>query len=444
MTRFPTSLFLVLIVSSVHAETAVKRERIGKPFVRMPVHTERFFPRSVDDHANLYAGAGHDWSGVGRSIQGNYQHVTTDCSKWGTRISKTYAVTVGHNVAPGSHRLLFDRDDHNGKFDTPEMPSILQYHLRTNGISSDDLFDFALIRLDGTNWFATSVHASYPIYVHDFGSNSNNNVGENPNARDVVFLGIGSDGTSTSCRDPYHQKVARSRLVRLANDTGRNAVAIYSHAAINGTAESGEDHGMPVHNDSGSPWFYIHPQAGPSLVALSRRGYGTTQQIPTTFVQERKQSQVGLYKDDIVQELDSIQIAVPVQDREHVIFVTDTIGDLDGDHALTANDITILTREIYARVHRSPVIVRPKNWALDQNGDGVINDTDTTAWCNTFGTTIGDATLDGVVNFNDQTVVSASIANGGSGYGWGDGDFNGDGLVNQTDQDLLDQYFQGN
>ena len=119
---------------------------------------------------------------------------------------------------------------------------------------------------------------------------------------------------------------------------------------------------------------------------------------------------------------------MPVQDREHVIFVTDTIGDLDGDYALTANDITILTREIHARVHRSPVIVRPKNGALDQNGDGVINDTDTTAWCNTFGTTIGDATLDGVVNFNDQTVVSASISNGGLGYGWGDGDFNGDGL----------------
>ena len=332
-----------------------------------------------------------------------------------------------------------------------EIPAFSEFLIRKNGLEAGVKEDFALMRLDGIPWSTTGQHASYPIYVHDFGNHPSNNIGENPNAREVLFVGIGSDGSQppggSLCRDPFHQKVAKTRLVRNGSDPAeRNVESIFAGQNLaGGTLASGDDHGVPRDNDSGSPHFYVHPQAGLAIAALSREGLGAGVPLNTgAALTDHEQTQAGLYKDDILAAVATWQSGVPVQDREHVIFVTDTIGDLDGDHALTASDITILTREIYARVHRSPVIVRPKNWALDQNGDGVINDTDTTAWCNTFGTTIGDATLDGVVNFNDQTVVSASISNGGSGYGWVDGDFNGDGLVNQTDQALLDQYFQGN
>ena len=151
---------------------------------------------------------------------------------------------------------------------------------------------------------------------------------------------------------------------------------------------------------------------------------------------------VGGYQAEILAAVATHNAGVPFLDQEHVAFVRFGTGgtiiswDFNGNGLMDDEDITWLTREAYRRLTRDPAY----NWAYDQDADGDIDTDDVTAWCNTFGTTIGDATLDGVVDFNDQTVVSASIANGGSGYGWGDGDFSGDGLVNQTDQDLLDQY----
>ena len=208
-----------LLPSPVLAETAVKRELVGIPFTRMPKYTERFFPRTAQEQATIYAGGSYDFSGVGRAVQGNFQNISDMCSTWGTRISGSLALTIGHHVPTGSgDRLLFVRDDHNGANGFPEIPAVVEFLIRQNGISSTNIPDFALMRLDGVPWSTTAMHASYPIYVHDFGSHPSNNLGENPNAREVIFVGIGSDGTQppggTSCRDPYHQKVAKTRLVR--------------------------------------------------------------------------------------------------------------------------------------------------------------------------------------------------------------------------------------
>ena len=99
--RFNVLLMLVFLPSVALAETAVKRELSSGTFVRKPKHTERFFPRTAQEQVTVYAGASHDFSGVGRAIKNNFQNIDNMCSTWGARISMSLAVTVGHHVPAG-------------------------------------------------------------------------------------------------------------------------------------------------------------------------------------------------------------------------------------------------------------------------------------------------------------------------------------------------------
>ena len=98
-----------------------------------------------------------------------------------------------------------------------------------------------------------------------------------------------------------------------------------------------------------------------------------------------------------------------------------TPGDFDGDGALTAADIDLLSADI-----RTP----SGNAMFDVNGDSAVNDADRSTWVNELKKTyIGDANLDGQFDSGDFVVVFTAgeyedaVAGNST---WAEGDWNGD------------------
>ncbi|QDU72515.1 trypsin-like serine protease [Mucisphaera calidilacus] len=94
-------------------------------------------------------------------------------------------------------------------------------------------------------------------------------------------------------------------------------------------------------------------------------------------------------------------------------------GDVDGDGALTAADIDLITAGFGSS---DPIL------DLDQNGSVGASDID--AWLALAGSKRGDANLDTAVDLLDLSILAAHFDSTGT---WADGDFNGD-----TSIDLLD------
>ena len=94
------------------------------------------------------------------------------------------------------------------------------------------------------------------------------------------------------------------------------------------------------------------------------------------------------------------------------------LGDFDADSMLTAIDIDLLSAEVSSESN---------SVACDVNSDGLVDGLDRTTWIQELaGTQLGDADLNGSVDFADFLALSNSF--GGDG-GWAAGDFDGNGSV---------------
>lgn len=97
---------------------------------------------------------------------------------------------------------------------------------------------------------------------------------------------------------------------------------------------------------------------------------------------------------------------------ELLVFVQ---ADFDDDEQLTAADIDLLNRQIANGTNRT---------RFDLTEDSVVDEADLQRWLKDFaGTSLGDANVDGLVNFQDFLALSGNF---NSPAGWATGDFNGD------------------
>lgn len=105
-------------------------------------------------------------------------------------------------------------------------------------------------------------------------------------------------------------------------------------------------------------------------------------------------------------------------------------GDFDIDGVLTAIDIDLLSAEIRAGSNTA---------AFDLTADSIVDDLDRTKWVVELARTLlGDADLDGSVQFSDFLALSRGF---GAEGGWADGDFDGNGQVQFPDFLILTNNF---
>lgn len=107
-------------------------------------------------------------------------------------------------------------------------------------------------------------------------------------------------------------------------------------------------------------------------------------------------------------------------------------GDFDGDGALTASDINVLSAE---------VLKPAPNPEFDLDGDGSVTAADRQTWVTSVefaDTFFGDADLNGEVDFGDFVALSNSFGQSG---GWAEGNFDGLGNVDFSDFVLLSNNF---
>jgi len=97
------------------------------------------------------------------------------------------------------------------------------------------------------------------------------------------------------------------------------------------------------------------------------------------------------------------------------------VGDLDGNEIINVADIDLLATHIRG----------DKDVAFDLNGDGELDLNDQSTLIEEYlGTQLGDANLDGTIDFADFLALSASFGQSG---GWTDGDFDASGDVQFPD-----------
>ena len=103
-------------------------------------------------------------------------------------------------------------------------------------------------------------------------------------------------------------------------------------------------------------------------------------------------------------------------------------GDVSGDGRLNEDDIDLLSRTVAARI---------QDRRFDMNDDQTIDQRDRDEWVERiFGTSYGDANLDGVFDSADlvhvQRLGEFKDATGGNST-WSEGDWNGDGEFDTSD-----------
>jgi len=129
--------------------------------------------------------------------------------------------------------------------------------------------------------------------------------------------------------------------------------------------------------------------------------------------------------------------SIPIDPADYgLTFQPTRKGDFDANGQLDASDISGL-QAVVGKLH-----VDGRGWIsrstplgrFDLVKDRFLNDKDIAAWLLQTGTLVGDANVDGIVDFADFLPLSDGF--GGRG-GWGDGDFDGDGLLAFADFLLL-------
>jgi len=108
-------------------------------------------------------------------------------------------------------------------------------------------------------------------------------------------------------------------------------------------------------------------------------------------------------------------------------------GDFDGDKEVDASDIDMLAAEIRGAANTQ---------TYDLTGDGLIDLADLDKLvCDILGTQYGDANLNGIVDFDDFTLMASSF---GQAASWQNGDFDGNGMNNLADFGLLNYNYGKN
>jgi hypothetical protein len=103
-------------------------------------------------------------------------------------------------------------------------------------------------------------------------------------------------------------------------------------------------------------------------------------------------------------------------------------GDFNADSVLSAEDIDLLSAEIFSPEPRL---------RFDLNDDGIVDQDDRSVWVSDLKQTFfGDADLDGQVNAADLNNLALSWQ-ASDATSWAQGDFDGDGNVNATDLNSL-------
>jgi len=112
-------------------------------------------------------------------------------------------------------------------------------------------------------------------------------------------------------------------------------------------------------------------------------------------------------------------------------------GDLTNDAAVTATDIDAMFEGLSVLANTSnSTYVSWLNSMYDLNDDGTIDQLDADFLVeNIIGTAYGDANLDGFVDAIDLNTAVLNLNT--SVDSWTDGDFNGDGVVDEDDLDLI-------
>jgi|GEM_PF-2416005 len=97
-------------------------------------------------------------------------------------------------------------------------------------------------------------------------------------------------------------------------------------------------------------------------------------------------------------------------------------GDFNADGVITAADIDLLSGEVLTGTNTA---------AFDLNADAIVDELDRTIWVGDLaGTLLGDADLNGSVQFPDFLAMSAGFGMEG---GWANGDFDGNGQIQFPD-----------
>ena len=117
----------------------------------------------------------------------------------------------------------------------------------------------------------------------------------------------------------------------------------------------------------------------------------------------------------------------------NVDIVAGLLGDFDGDSALAARDVDLLSAAI-----REASADQAFDQALDLTNDGLLTTADREEWLSLSGTLLGDADFNGEVAFPDFLALSQNFGQAG---GWAQGDFDGSGDVTFPDFLSLSQNF---
>lgn len=278
--------------------------------------------------------------------------------------------------------------------------------------------------------------ATYPILIYP---NKNSYVGRN------IWMWGHSMHNNATCPDvpngwTYNQgadfsmKVGRNRISGYDSIHGQKLLANYDtdRAGDIGKAEAAYRHGS-----SGAPVFSMYG-AKPCLIGCAA---GVTGGVCTPQVKENNVVVDGratvhgstnkistLDKAELDSFVSSKQSGVPLHERIKVVYRTTTFCDFDGDYARDADDLDIVVREIRQWGLGAD---RGYNWYLDRNGDGTMTNADLQSVLNTFNKLEGDANLDGQVNHDDFVIMIGNVSK--MEQGWADGDFTGDGVVDNSD-----------
>lgn len=171
---------------------------------------------------------------------------------------------------------------------------------------------------------------------------------------------------------------------------------------------------------------YDHRQRGPSIAPVVNSRFGDAD------VSVNNVSSSGFdFHPDIISQTDFSltprgQIATP-----GISLAGRLLGDINDDEVWTSADLDLLYDNIGSTLTGGMFDIL--------NNDGVVNSDDIDYWLRgILGSEYGDADLDGRVSFQDIEIVAANFNQSGD---WADGDFNGDGIVNQTDLDILERFY---
>jgi hypothetical protein len=341
---------------------------------------------------------GFDISGVGRSISGPIPNVDAILDH-GTLVSGSFQFAANH-----SNRHVRVNEITRFYYDGVDSSDDLE-----NSSNFEQRLVVASWKVAGTGDLQTSQLASpvssgiavYPILLFQNNASYNN----------VQALYFGK--TRGSAASQRHHRVGKKYLTGAWNSSSSTGI-LFNYVNVN-SGNYEDEECLAITGDSGSPTLAI--QTGLSWGPIFAGAHWThTSDSGITSATVR---------DNLKNEMAARQSGKPIHQREVPTFWTGIVGDFNGTFAIDPADMDIITREAHL------FGTRGYNWYLDWDGNGQTNTADVDWVLFWIGKKRGDIDLDGDVDFDDFSVLSANF--GTSQKGWAQGDFDGDGDVDFTD-----------